>query len=38
VLVLSDGRQVGLFDTAEHEITVEMILQTIFQSNAVSTA
>lgn len=38
VLVLSDGRQVGLFDTAEHEITVEMILRTIFESNAVSTA
>jgi ABC-type sugar transport system ATPase subunit len=37
VLVLNDGRQIGLFDTAEHEITVEMILQTIFQSNAVPT-
>ena len=38
VLVLSDGRQIALFDTADHEITVEMILQTIFQSTAVPNA
>jgi ABC-type sugar transport system ATPase subunit len=38
VVVLSDGRMVGLLDSAEQEITVEIVLQMIFDSNAATPA
>jgi ABC-type sugar transport system ATPase subunit len=37
VLVMHDGRMLRMLDAAEQEITVEMILQMIFQSNAAAT-